>query len=83
MGLGAEISNDLMRSLRIGEDDISGSGNLKTAASMTLYPLMVERAAPLLLRQSKERTTYDGSPYTTSYMFPIWPGNLSTWTIFY
>ena len=49
MGLGAEISNDLMRSLRIGEDEISGSGNLKTAASMALYPLMVERAAPLLL----------------------------------
>ena len=36
MGLGAEISNDLMRSLRIGEDEIYGSRNLKTAASMAL-----------------------------------------------
>ena len=36
MGLGAEISKDLTRSLRIGEDEISGSGNLKTAASMAL-----------------------------------------------
>ena len=36
MGLGAEISKDLTRSLRTGEDEISGSGNLKTAASMAL-----------------------------------------------
>ena len=36
IGLGAEISKDLTRSLRIGEDEISGSGNLKTAASMAL-----------------------------------------------
>ena len=36
IGLGAEISKDLIRSLRIGEDEISGSGNLKTAASMAL-----------------------------------------------
>ena len=36
VGLGAEISKDLTRSLRIGEDEISGSGNLKTATSMAL-----------------------------------------------
>ena len=48
-GLGAEISNDRIRSLRIGDVDISGSGNLKTADNIALYPLMVERAAPLLL----------------------------------
>ena len=48
MGRGAEISNDRLRSLRI-DVEISGSGNLKTAANMALYPLMVERAAPLLL----------------------------------
>ena len=49
IGLGAEISNDRIRSLRIGDVDISGSGNLKTAANMARYPLMVERAAPLFL----------------------------------
>ena len=48
-GLGADISNDRIRSLRIGEVDISGSGNLKTADNIALYPLMVDRAAPLLL----------------------------------
>ena len=48
-GLGADISKDRIRSLRIGEVDISGSGNLKTADNMALYPLMVERAAPLHL----------------------------------
>ena len=48
-GLGADISKDLIRSLRIGEVDISGSGNLKTADNIARYPLMVERAAPLSL----------------------------------
>ena len=48
-GLGAEISKDRIRSFRIGEVDISGSGNLKTADNIALYPLMVERAAPLRL----------------------------------
>ena len=47
-GLGANISKDRIRSLRIGEE-ISGSGNLKTADNMALYPLTVERAAPLRL----------------------------------
>ena len=48
-GLEADISNDRIRSLRIGEVEISGSGNLKTTDNMALYPLMVERAAPLRL----------------------------------
>ena len=48
-GLRADISNERIRSLRIREVDISGSGNLKTADNIALYPLMVERAAPLLL----------------------------------
>ena len=47
-GLGAEISKDRIRSFRI-EVDISGSGNLKTADNIALYPLMVERGAPLRL----------------------------------
>ena len=48
-GLGADISKDRIRSFRIGEVDISGSGNLKTEDNIALYPLMVERAAPLRL----------------------------------
>ena len=48
-GLRADISKDRIRSLSIGEVEISGSGNLKTADNMALYPLMVERAAPLRL----------------------------------
>ena len=50
-GLGADISKDRIRSLSIGEVEISGSGNLKTADKMALYPLMVERAAPLRLNR--------------------------------
>ena len=37
-GLGADISNDRIRSLRIGDVEISGSGNLKTADNIALYP---------------------------------------------
>ena len=48
-GLGADISKDRIRSLSIGEVEISGSGNLKTADNIALYHLMVERAAPLRL----------------------------------
>ena len=48
-GIGADISKDRIRSLRIGEVEISGRGNLKTADNMALHPLMVERAAPLRL----------------------------------
>ena len=50
-GLVEDISKDRMRSLRIGEVEISGRGNLKTADNMALYPLMVERAAPLRLNK--------------------------------
>ena len=50
-GLGADISKDRIRSLSIGEVEISGRGNLKTADNMALYPLMVERAAPLRLNR--------------------------------
>ena len=56
MGLGAEISNDRIRSLRIGDVEVSGSGNLNTAANVARYPLMVERAAPLVLNMKVKKS---------------------------
>ena len=56
MGLGAEISNDRIRSLRIGDVEISGSGNLNTAANMARYSLMVERATPLVLNMKVKKS---------------------------
>ena len=39
------MSKERMRSLRIGDDEISGRENLNTDESMARYPLMVAGAA--------------------------------------
>ena len=53
---GVAISNDLIRSFRTGEEEISGSVCLNTALSTDLEPLMAEGDKRITLQRNRRNS---------------------------